>query len=71
MAGAGIHTLAKLRALISRFAPTRITPWQTSLKCTADFQAPRSGSKQYMRPVQACDNPLSNLDYSLWQSAVW
>jgi hypothetical protein len=55
---------------MSPFATTGITPWQTALKCTADCQAPRSGGKEYMRHVQACGNPLSNLDSWLWQSAL-
>jgi hypothetical protein len=70
MAGTGIHSLANIRAQIPRIATTGIFPWQTALKCTGNCQAPDSGSKQYMRTVQACGNPLSNLDYWLWQSAV-
>jgi hypothetical protein len=71
MADTGIHSLAKLRGQIPRFATTRITPWQTALKFTADCQDPRSGSMEHMRSGQACGNPLSNLDSCLWQSEVW
>jgi hypothetical protein len=67
MAGTGIYSL---RGQIPWFATTGITPWQTALKCTADWQALRSGGKEYMRPGQACGNPLSNLDSCLWQSAI-
>jgi hypothetical protein len=52
MAVTGIHSLAKLHCQIPRFATTGITLWQTALKCTADCQAPRSGGKEYMRPVR-------------------
>jgi hypothetical protein len=70
MAGTLIHSLAKLRAKIPRLATTGIiTHWQTAFKWTAACQAPRSSSKQNMRSVQACGNPLSNFDYCLWQSA--
>jgi hypothetical protein len=69
-AGTGIHPLAKLRAQILQFATTGITPWQTAVKYTADWQALHSGSKEYIRPGRVCGNPLSNLDYCLWQSAV-
>jgi hypothetical protein len=64
MAGTGSPSLAKLQAQILQFATTRITPWTTTLKHTADCQA--AGSKEYMGPVQACDNSLSNLDSCLW-----
>jgi hypothetical protein len=70
MADTGIHSLATFRAPTPRFATTVITPWQTALKCTADCQAPRSDSKDYLRAGQACVNSLSNLDYGLRQSAV-
>jgi hypothetical protein len=70
MAGTGIHLLAKLRSQIPQFATTGITPWKTTLKCTADCQAPSSGRKEYMWPYQAYGNPLSNLDSCVWQSAV-
>jgi hypothetical protein len=70
MAGNGIHSLAKLRAQILRFATTGIITWQTDRKCSADCQAPRSGSKEYMLSGQASGNPLLNLDHCLWQSAV-
>jgi hypothetical protein len=73
MAVAGIHYskiyLAKLRAPMPRFITTGITPWQTARMYTADCQASRSGSKDYMRTGQACGIPLSDLDSS-WQSAV-
>jgi hypothetical protein len=71
MVGTGIHSLANLCAPIPRFARTGIAPWQTALKGTADCQAPCSGSKKYMWPVQVCGYPLSNLDSCLWPSAVW
>jgi hypothetical protein len=70
MEDTGIHSFAKRRGKIPRFATTGITPWQTALKCTADCQAPRSESMEYMRTGQACGNPLSNRDSCLWQSAV-
>jgi hypothetical protein len=73
MAGTGIHSLAMFRAQILRFATTGINPWETALKCTADCQALRSGSKEYMRLGPASVNPFSSLDYCLWQYdyAVW
>jgi hypothetical protein len=70
MAGTGIYSLAKLHGQIPWFATKGITPWPTTLKCTADCQAPYSGGKENMRPGQACGNLLSNLDSCLWQSAV-
>jgi hypothetical protein len=66
----GILSIAKLRSQMPRFATTRIIPWQTPLKCTADCQAPRLGRREYMWPGQAWGNLLSNLDSWRWQSAV-
>jgi hypothetical protein len=43
MAGAGFHSIAKLRAQMPRFATIRITAWQSGLNCTADHQPPLSG----------------------------
>jgi hypothetical protein len=62
MAGAGIRSFAKFRGQMPRIATTEITSGQTALKWTADCQAPLSGCQEYMRPGQACENPLSNLD---------
>jgi hypothetical protein len=44
MAGTGFRYVATFHAPNPRFATTRITPWQTALKYTADCQAPLSGS---------------------------
>jgi hypothetical protein len=63
MARTGIHSFAELNAQILRFA--------TTLATRSQVHCGWSGSKQYKRPVQACGNPLSNLDYCLWQSVVW
>jgi hypothetical protein len=60
-ASTGIRSFAKLRGQMPRIATNGIIPWQTALNWTADCQAPRSGGKEYMRPGQACGNPLSNL----------
>jgi hypothetical protein len=70
MAGAGFHYIANYRAPIPRFATTRITAWQSALKCTADYQPSLSDLIQTLRRVQAFGNPLSNLDFGLWQSAL-
>jgi hypothetical protein len=70
MAGTGIRAFAKLCSQMLRIARTRITPWQTALKWTADCQAPRSGCQDYMHSGQACGNPLSNWYFFLWQFAV-
>jgi hypothetical protein len=69
MAGAGIRSFAKFRGQMPWIATTGITSWQTALKWTTACQAPRSGCQEYMRSGQACGNPLSNLDSSLWHSA--
>jgi hypothetical protein len=70
MAWAGFHYIANYRASILRLATTRITAWQSALKCTADFQPPPSDLIRTQRMAQTCGNPLSNLDFGLWQSAV-
>jgi hypothetical protein len=70
MAGAGFHCIAKLRALIPQFTTIRITAWQSALNSTADCQPPLSGLILTLRTVQTCGNPLSNVDFGLWQSAV-
>jgi hypothetical protein len=43
MAGAGFHCIANYRAPILRFATTRITAWQSALRCSADCQLPLWG----------------------------
>jgi hypothetical protein len=70
MAGAGFHSIAKLRALTPWFATIRITAWQSALICTADCQTPLSGLIRTLRAFQAFGIPLSNSDSWLWQSAV-
>jgi hypothetical protein len=63
MAGTGIRSFAKLRTVRSNMpwiATTGITPWQTALKWTADWQALCSDCQEYMRSDQACEHPLSN-----------
>jgi hypothetical protein len=71
MAGAGFHSIAKLRTLTPPFATIRITAWQSALNCTADCQPQPSDLIWTLRTVQTCGNPLSNVDFGLWQSVVW
>jgi hypothetical protein len=70
MAGTGFHSVVANCAPIPRFATTGITPWQTALKCTADCQAPLSGSNAGRGKLRPCSNQHSNLYSWLWQSAV-
>jgi hypothetical protein len=70
MAGAGFQCFAILRALTLRIATKRITAWQSALNSTADCQPPLSGLIWTLQTVQTCGNPLSNVDFWLWQSAV-
>jgi hypothetical protein len=51
MAGAGIQSFAKFRGQMLGIATTGITSWQTTLKWTADCQAPRSGCRGQVKPV--------------------
>jgi hypothetical protein len=69
MYDAGIRSFAKFCGQMSWIATTGMTSWQTALKWTEDCQAPLSGCQEYMRPGQACGNPLSKLDSWLWYSA--
>jgi hypothetical protein len=71
MAGAGFQCIAKLRALTPQIATIRITAWQSALDRAADCQPPPSGLIRTLRTVQTCGNPLSNVDFGPWQSAVW
>jgi hypothetical protein len=69
MAGPVFHSIANPRALIPRTATTILSPWQSAFQCSADCQPPPSDLLQTLRAVQACGNPLSNLDTWVWQSA--
>jgi hypothetical protein len=51
MAGAGVQSFAKFRGQMPRIATTGITSWQTALKWTADYQVPRSGCRDKVKPV--------------------
>jgi hypothetical protein len=66
MAGAGFHSIAKLRAPMPRFATIRITAWQSALNCTADCQPLLSGLIRILREVQASGIMLSNSDSWLY-----
>jgi hypothetical protein len=60
MAGAGFHSFANFRALISWIATTIITPWQTAFQGTADCHIPLSGLKRTMHSESS----------GMWQSAL-